>query len=93
MLSVYIEEGLALLLKRPRVDYSTEHAVDQQVEHTNMDFVANALAMVDASDLDRRRSLHPRMSGDRLGHGLSGQDVAATLERRRFERGLPQRIY
>jgi len=28
-----------------------------------------------------------------VGRGLSGQDVAATLERLRFERGLPQRIY
>jgi putative transposase len=27
------------------------------------------------------------------GQGLSGQDVAAALERLRFERGLPQRIY
>jgi transposase InsO family protein len=27
-----------------------------------------------------------------LGEGLSGQDVAAALERLRFERGLPQRI-
>ena len=28
-----------------------------------------------------------------VGQGLGGQDVAATLERLRFERGLPQRIY
>src|SRR5262249_47153426 len=28
-----------------------------------------------------------------VGHGLSGRDVVATLERLRFERGLPQRIY
>ncbi len=27
------------------------------------------------------------------GHGQSGHDVAATLERLRFERGLPRRIY
>ena len=27
------------------------------------------------------------------GQGLGGHDVAATLERLRFERGLPQRIY
>ena len=27
------------------------------------------------------------------GQSLGGQDVAATLERLRFERGLPQRIY
>jgi putative transposase len=28
-----------------------------------------------------------------VGHGLCGRDVVATLERLRFERGLPQRIY
>ena len=28
-----------------------------------------------------------------VGQGLRGQDVAATLERLRFERGLPQQIY
>jgi len=28
-----------------------------------------------------------------IGHGLGGQDVAAALERLRFARGLPQRIY
>jgi putative transposase len=28
-----------------------------------------------------------------VGHGLGGQDVVAALERLRFERGLPQRIY
>ena len=28
-----------------------------------------------------------------IGEGLGGQDVPATLERLRFERGLPQRIY
>ncbi|HXG70884.1 MAG TPA: integrase core domain-containing protein, partial [Gemmatimonadaceae bacterium] len=28
-----------------------------------------------------------------VGRGLTGQDVAATLERLRFGRGLPQRIY
>jgi putative transposase len=28
-----------------------------------------------------------------VGRGLSWQDVAATLERLRFDRGLPQRIY
>jgi putative transposase len=28
-----------------------------------------------------------------VGQSLTGQDVAASLERLRFERGLPQRIY
>ena len=28
-----------------------------------------------------------------VGRGLTGQDVAATRERLRFDRGLPQRIY
>jgi putative transposase len=27
-----------------------------------------------------------------VGRGLTGQDVVATLERLRFDRGLPQRI-
>jgi hypothetical protein len=27
-----------------------------------------------------------------IGQGLSDRDVVASLERRRFERGLPQRI-
>jgi putative transposase len=35
---------------------------------------------------------HERLAID-AGQGLSGQDVAATLERLRYERGLPQRIY
>jgi putative transposase len=33
------------------------------------------------------------MPGDRRRPGLSVRDVVATLERLRFERGLPQRIY
>ncbi len=28
-----------------------------------------------------------------VGRGLTGQDVVTTLERLRFDRGLPQRIY
>jgi putative transposase len=28
-----------------------------------------------------------------IGQGLSGRDVVASLERLRFERGLPQRVY
>jgi putative transposase len=28
-----------------------------------------------------------------VGRGLTGQDVVATLERLRFDRGVPQRIY
>ena len=28
-----------------------------------------------------------------VGHGLTGRDVVATLERVRFERGLPERLY
>jgi putative transposase len=28
-----------------------------------------------------------------IGQGRTGRDVVATLERLRFERGLPQRIY
>ena len=59
-----------------------------------MDFVADELA-------DGRRfrtltvlDLYTRECLDiAVGHGLTGQDVVRTLERLRFDRGLPQRIY
>ena len=59
-----------------------------------MDFVADQLAdgrrfrALTVIDLFTRECL-----AIDVGHGLSGHDVAATLERLRFERGLPQRIY
>ena len=59
-----------------------------------MDFVADQFA--DGRRFrgaDGARSVHARVPGIDVGHGLGGQDVVATLERLRFERGLPQRIY
>jgi putative transposase len=59
-----------------------------------MDFVADELAdgrrfrALTVIDLFTRESL-----AIDVGHGLCGRDVVATLERLRFERGLPQRIY
>jgi putative transposase len=60
----------------------------------SMDFVADEL-----SDGRRFRTLavldlYTRQCLDiAVGRGLTGQDVVATLERLRFDRGLPQRIY
>ena len=96
---VYTEEGLALRRKRP-----WRHATAVHREHRrpatarndiwSMDFVADEM-----SDGRRFRALtvidlftHECLAID-AGRGLTGQDVAATLERLRFERGLPQRIY
>ena len=59
-----------------------------------MDFVADRLAdgrrfrALRVIDLFTRECL-----AIDVGHGLSGRDVVTTLERLRFERGLPQRIY
>jgi putative transposase len=96
---VYTEEGLALRRKRP-----WRHATAVHREHRrpatarndiwSMDFVADEM-----TDGRRFRALtvidlftHECLAID-AGRGLTGQDVAATLERLRFERGLPQRIY
>jgi len=60
----------------------------------SMDFVADQLAdcrrfrALTVIDLFTRECL-----AIDAGHGLSGRDVVARLERLRFERGLPQRIY
>jgi putative transposase len=59
-----------------------------------MDFVADELAdgrrfrALTMIDLFTRECL-----AIVIGHGLGGRDVAATLERLRFERRLPQRSY
>jgi putative transposase len=59
-----------------------------------MDFIADQLAdgrrfrALTVIDLFTRECLTID-----IGHGLGGHDVAAELERLRFERGLPQRIY
>jgi putative transposase len=60
----------------------------------SMDFVADQLAdgrrfrALTVLDLFTRECL-----AIDVGQGLSGRDVVAALERLRFERGLPQRIY
>jgi putative transposase len=59
-----------------------------------MDFVADQLVdgrrfrALTVNDLFTRECL-----AIDAGQSLSGRDVVATLERLRFERGLPQRIY
>jgi putative transposase len=60
----------------------------------SMDFVADELTegrrfrTLTVLDLFTRQCLDIA-----VGRGLTGQDVVATLERLRFDRGLPQRIY
>ena len=96
---VYTEEGLALRRKRPWRHASAVHREQRRPATArndiwSMDFVADELA-------DGRRfraltvlDLYTRQCLDiAVGRGLTGQDVAATLERLRFDRGLPQRIY
>jgi putative transposase len=59
-----------------------------------MDFVADELAdgrrfrTLTILDIYTRECLEIA-----VGQGLTGQDVVASLERLRFDRGLPQRIY
>jgi putative transposase len=96
---VYIEEGLALRRKRPWRHATAVHreqrqpAIDRN-DIWSMDFVADELAdgrrfrTLTVIDLFTRECL-----AIDAGQSLGGQDVAATLERLRFERGLPQRIY
>lgn len=96
---VYTEEGLALRRKRPWRHATAVHREERRPATArndiwSMDFVADELT-------DGRRfraltilDLYTRQCLDiAVGRGLTGQDVAATLERLRFDRGLPQRIY
>jgi putative transposase len=96
---VYTEEGLALRRKRPWRHATAVHREQRRPATArndiwSMDFVADELA-------DGRRfrtltvlDLYTRQCLDiAVGRGLTGQDVVATLERLRFDRGLPQRIY
>src|SRR5262249_1370659 len=96
---VYTEEGLALRRKRPWRHATAVHRERRRPamarnEIWTMDFVADQLAdghrfrALTVIDLFTRECL-----AIDVGHGLSGRDVVATLERLRFERGLPQRIY
>jgi putative transposase len=95
---LYTEEGLALRRKRPWRHATAVHREQRRPAMArndiwSMDFVADEM-----TDGRRFRALtvidlftHECLAID-AGQGLHGQDVAATLERLRFERGLPQRI-
>jgi putative transposase len=96
---VYIEEGLALRGKRPWRYATAVHREQRRPAMArndiwSMDFVADELAdgrrfrALTILDLFTRECL-----AIDIGQGLGGQDVAAALERLRFSRGLPQRIY
>ncbi len=96
---VYTEEGLALRRKRPWRHTTAVHREQRRPAMArndiwSMDFVADQLAdgrrfrTLTVMDLFTRQCLDIA-----VGSGLTGQDVAATLERLRFDRGLPQRIY
>ena len=96
---VYTEEGLALRRKRPWRHATAVHREQRRPAEArndiwSMDFVADELTnggrfrTLTVLDLFTRECLDIA-----VGRGLTGQDVAATLERLRFERGLPQRIY
>ena len=96
---VYCEEDLALRRKRPWRHATAVHREQRRPAATrndiwSMDFVSDELT-------DGRRfraltviDLFTRECPEILaGRHLRGDDVAAVLERLRFERGLPQRIY
>jgi putative transposase len=96
---VYTEEGLALRRKRPwrhatAVHREQRRAATARNDIWSMDFVADELAdgrrfrALTVIDLFTRECL-----AIEIGRGLGGHTVAAALERLRFERGLPQRIY
>ena len=96
---LYCEEGLALRRKRPWRHATAVHREQRRPATArndiwSMDFVSDelsngrrfrALTMI---DLFTRECLEIL-----AGRHLRGDDVAAVLERLRFERGLPQRIY
>ena len=96
---VYTEEGLALRRKRPWRHVMAVHREQRRPAAArndiwSMDFVADELAVgqrfraLTVLDLFTRECL-----AIDAGRSMTGQDVAATLERLRFERGLPQRIH
>ncbi len=96
---LYTEEGLALRRKRPWRHATAVHREQRRPavarnDIWSMDFVADQCAegrrfrALTVLDLFTRECL-----AIDVGQGLTGRDVVATLERLRFERGLPQRIY
>jgi putative transposase len=96
---VYTEEGPALRRKRPWRHATAVHREQRRPavvrnDIWSMDFVADQLTdgrrfrALTVIDLFTRECL-----AIDIGRGLGGHEVAATLERLRFERGLPHRIY
>jgi putative transposase len=96
---VYTEEGLALRRKRPWRHATAVHREQRRPaamrnDIWSMDFVADEFTdgrrfrTLTLLDLFTRECL-----AIAVGRGLTGHDVVATLERLRFDRGLPQRIY
>ena len=96
---VYVEEGLALRRKRPWRHTTAVHREQRRPATArndiwSMDFVADQLAdgrrfrALTIIDVFTRECL-----AIEVGQSLGGQDVVAALERLRFDRGLPQRIY
>jgi putative transposase len=96
---VYTEEGLALRRKRPWRHATAVHREQRRPaamrnDIWSMDFVADEFTdgrrfrTLTLLDLFTRECLDIA-----VGRGLTGHDVVATLERLRFDRGLPQRIY
>jgi len=96
---LYSEEGLSQRRKRPWRHATAAHREQRRPAMARndiwtMDFVTDQLAdgrrfrALPVLDLFTRECL-----AIDAGHGLSGRDVVATLERLRFDRGVPQRIY
>jgi putative transposase len=96
---VYCEEGLALRRKRPWRHVSAVHrAVREPASRANeiwsMDFVADELAdgrrfrALTVVDLFTRECL-----AIEVGQSLRAEHVVQALNRLKFERGLPRRIY
>jgi putative transposase len=96
---VYSEEGLALRRRRPWRHVSAEHRVNrtpaqQRNEVWSMDFVLDQLAdgrrfrTLTVIDLYTRECL-----AIEVGLTLKAENVVQVLERLKYERGLPQRIY
>jgi putative transposase len=92
---VYTEEGSALRRKRPWRHATAVHREQRRPATAgndiwSTDFVADGrwFRTLTVLDLFTRQCLDIAVS-----LGPKGQDVVATLERLRFDRGLPQRIY
>jgi putative transposase len=96
---LYVEEGLALRRKRPWRHATAVHREQRRPAHArddvwSMDFVADELAdgkrfrALTVMDLFTRECLEIV-----AGRSLKADDVVHVLERLRFERGVPRRIY